>query len=166
MDQSGGRKRSKSERKRRRKKALKAVGKTALKAGKFIKKQRLVSKGLKALAPAAGEFAPGVLLAGETAGQLGFGKPRKQSAWIDHVKAYRAKHPGMSYGEALSKASPSYKKGQSGGALQLAGRPSPRRKTSCRPCKGQRGGSLTLPGQGGGAISGMNNETTQFKRPQ
>ncbi len=30
------------------------------------------------------------------------------SRWTDHVKAYRAKHPGMSYKQALSAASASY----------------------------------------------------------
>jgi hypothetical protein len=30
--------------------------------------------------------------------------------WISHLKAFRAKHPGMSLREAMKKASSSYKK--------------------------------------------------------
>jgi len=32
------------------------------------------------------------------------------SGWIEHVKKFRAKHPGMSYSEALKKAGASWKK--------------------------------------------------------
>jgi hypothetical protein len=32
------------------------------------------------------------------------------NAWINHVKSYQAKHPGMSYGDAMRSARPSYKK--------------------------------------------------------
>ena len=31
------------------------------------------------------------------------------SAWTDHVKSYRAKHPGMSYKDAMQKAAPSWR---------------------------------------------------------
>lgn len=37
-------------------------------------------------------------------------KPRKPSAWVAHVKAYRAEHPEVSYKEALKAASKTYKK--------------------------------------------------------
>jgi len=32
------------------------------------------------------------------------------NAWITHLKAYRAKHPGMSLGQAMKAAKGSYKK--------------------------------------------------------
>ena len=32
------------------------------------------------------------------------------NAWISHLKAYRAKHPGMSLGQAMKAAKGSYKK--------------------------------------------------------
>lgn len=41
--------------------------------------------------------------------QIGDGK-KKAGAWIAHVKKYRAKHPGMSYRDALKGASKTYKR--------------------------------------------------------
>lgn len=37
-------------------------------------------------------------------------KERKPSAWIVHVKAYRLKHPKLSYKECLINAAKTYKK--------------------------------------------------------
>jgi hypothetical protein len=36
--------------------------------------------------------------------------PRKENAWLAHVKAYREVHPGLSYKEVLEKAGETYKK--------------------------------------------------------
>ena len=41
--------------------------------------------------------------------QAGYGK-KKKNPWIDHVRATRAKHKGLSYKDALKKASKTYNK--------------------------------------------------------
>ena len=163
----------------KRQKALKSLGQTAIKGAKFVKKHKLVSRGLKAAAPLATAFGQpeltaGLTVAGQAASQLGLGfdelpskreckkagfggkkrvskGPRKPSAWIAHVKKYRAAHPSLSYKQALKQASASYKKGQSGGAVRLPGA-QVRRRQKCKPCP-QLGRGVTLPGsQGGGSI--------------
>ena len=40
------------------------------------------------------------------------------NAWIAHVKAYRAKHAGISLGEAMKKAKATYKKSAKGDAAK------------------------------------------------
>jgi hypothetical protein len=42
------------------------------------------------------------------------------SAWIAHVKKYRSEHPGLSYGECLTAARPSYRSQRGSGLLQKA----------------------------------------------
>lgn len=50
-------------------------------------------------------FDLGGVRAGVRAGISGGG-----NVWIDHIKKYQSKHPGMTYGEAMVKAASSYKK--------------------------------------------------------
>ena len=166
FNQSGGRKSAadKARRKAKRKKALKKVAKGALKVGKFIKDKKLISKGLKIASVPAGIFTenPGttqkLLAASEAAKQLGFGA-KKTNPWLVHVKAYRLKHPKLSYKEALKGASKTYTKvklpkcrPQNGKGIRLAGQtphPGPRRRRGarpCKPCKPMRGSGLALPG--------------------
>ena len=127
------------------KKFLRKVGKAAKKVAKFAKKKKLISKGLKTIADIAplDPATKASLRKGASAAKLlGYGDEEKDlrfsmrhsggakhgsglklsgagnSAWISHVKAYRAKHPGMSYKDALKGASKTYKRG---GAIRLAG---------------------------------------------
>ncbi len=127
------------------KKFLRKVGKAAEKVAKFAKKKKLISKGLNTLADIAplDPASKASLRKGASAAKLlGFGEDEKDlrfamrhsggmkhgsglklsgagnSAWISHVKSYRAKHPGMSYKTALKEASKSYKRGS---GLRLAG---------------------------------------------
>ena len=127
------------------KKFLRKVGKAAKKVAKFAKKKKLISKGLSTIADIApvDPATKAALKKGATAAKLlGYGDDEKDlrfalrhsggakhgkglklsgagnSRWIAHVKAYRAKHPGMSYKDALKGAKSSYKKGS---GLKLAG---------------------------------------------
>lgn len=60
----------------------------------------------------------GGMLAGQDGGQsimathsvVNQGRGKKVNPWIEHLKAFRAKHPGMSYKQAMSEAKLSYKK--------------------------------------------------------
>ena len=47
---------------------------------------------------------------GEAASELNGGRRSRAGGWIGHVTKYWHAHPGMSYGEALSKAAPSWRK--------------------------------------------------------
>ena len=40
--------------------------------------------------------------------KLGSGKTKSSNSWIDHVRAYRQSHPGISYMDALKQAKSSY----------------------------------------------------------
>jgi hypothetical protein len=131
------------------KKFLRKVGKVAKKVAKFAKKKKLISKGLNTIADLAplDPASKASLRKGASAAKLlGFGDDEKElrfalrhsggmkhgkglklsgagnSAWIQHVKKYRAKHPGMSYKDALKGAKSSYKRG---GSLRLAGQRRP-----------------------------------------
>jgi hypothetical protein len=64
-------------------------------------------------------LAPGVNIAKGLTRSMGVGKNggsvkvaggRKPNPWIAHLKAFRAKHPGMSYKECMKKAKLTYKK--------------------------------------------------------
>ena len=37
-------------------------------------------------------------------------RKKTKNPWLDHLKAYRAKHPKKSYGECMSEAKKSYTK--------------------------------------------------------
>ena len=86
---------------------------------KGLKKTKIISKGLS--------YA-GYKPASDIAKTLGYGQSggkgtkagASKSPWLAHVKAYRASHPGMSYKDALSGASASYKS-SSGAGLHRAG---------------------------------------------
>ncbi len=42
--------------------------------------------------------------------QIGLGRKKRRNRWLDHVRKYRAKHPEISYRDALKKASATYKR--------------------------------------------------------
>jgi hypothetical protein len=44
--------------------------------------------------------------------------------WITHVKAYHAKHPKLTYGEAMKQAKATYKQSGKGAKLDKLGNPS------------------------------------------
>jgi len=129
------------------KKFLRKIGKAAKKVAKFAKKKKLISKGLNTiadLAPLDPATKKSLRKGASAAKLLGYGDDEKElryslrhsggmkkhgsglklsgagnSSWIQHVKAYRAKHKGMSYKDALKGASKTYNKGGKG--LKLAG---------------------------------------------
>lgn len=67
------------------------------------------------------------------------GGARGESAWVQHVKAFRAANPGMSYQEALQAARPSY---YGSGAGRMSHRPKAAPKRKAAPRRRRAAGSV------------------------
>ena len=59
----------------------------------------------------------------------------KKNPWIQHVQAYRAKHPRLSYKEAIMKAKSTYKKQGSKTAKRKVSKKKSKREDPCPPGK-------------------------------
>ena len=90
------------------KKAKKSVNKIAQDAGGDKVTQFAIKKGIPALAAASELTSAQAKKLAKKAKGKGVG-PKKTSPWISHVKAYAKEH-NIKYGEALKKASATYKK--------------------------------------------------------
>ena len=107
------------------KKAWKAAKPIVKKGHRWMKKNKVLSKALKEIAPLAGPAAPKVALAAKASKALGYGlKPTGTgirpagmgikvagtgNPWVNHCRRYAAKH-GCTYAEALKRAGKTYKK--------------------------------------------------------